>query len=176
MACLAAAALHAEAKELSTLVADQSATRISLALKAEKVLHRGKPLLLVTIRGTPFRLVDKPGGGTDTISLTDRRIAFLPVKVDCDKVTIVAGGKLHAPDAASPCIGERTIDHASAVPIFIAFAYPAPGAATLNLPVTVMDAEAPIEVRRPSQHAVRTPRTGSALAGTYALTTSILVE
>lgn len=176
---LATAAIGAGAKELSVHDAGNHLARLSLAVKAEKVVHQRKPYLLLRLQATGIRYVERPDGSFDSVSLADRRLTFLPVRVDCDAIRVAGGGKTFVPDRLSLCRGETTLRVAQAMPLFVVFAWPEPGSATVTIPVTVLEPEAPVPVsirqaRQAAAVAARLPETEK-LLGDHVLSIGLLI-
>ena len=174
---LAAAAIGAGAKELSVHDAGNRLGRLSLAVKAEKVVHQRKPYLLLRLQATGIRYVERPDGSFDSVSLAGR--TFLPVRVDCDAIRVAGGGKTFNPERLSLCRGESTLRASQAMPLFVVFPYPEPGSATVTIPVTVLEPEAPVAVsirqaREAAATAARVPATEK-LLGDHVLSVGLLV-
>lgn len=145
---LSAAIAAAQAQEMQTVDADQRMARLGLIGKAERIVHRGEPYVLVSIRAQDVRVVDRPDGKTDWQRYKDRGLAFLPVEVACDAITLAAGGRRQEAHLLSPCSGPTRIAHPFAVPLFVVFRDPGPGNAAVTIPVTVLAPERPIQTRR----------------------------
>ncbi len=149
--------------------------RSGLSLKAEAVVHRGERLLLLRIAPTGVRIVDRPDGRTEAVPLQEARLPYLPVRVECARAALRAGAKTVSPHAVSPCLDDARLGHARAIPIFIAFKYPAAGSVDVVVPVVIQERDPPIEVslRRAD---VSPPKTPAALLGPRELAARVRVD
>ena len=150
--------------------------RLGLIGKAERIVHRGEPLVLVSIRAQDVRMVDRPDGSTDWYRMKDRGLAFLPMEVACDAITLEAGGRRQQAHLLSPCSGTTRIAHPFAVPLFVVFRDPGPGGAKVTIPVTVLRPEPPIETRRNAAPQGAGPTVVQDLLGPRELVLSVLVS
>jgi hypothetical protein len=164
-ACVASAAAAGHAKNLSVEDVDRGFARLGLQVSAEKVVHRGENYLLLRIQATGVRAIDHADGRMDSVSLKDRGLAFLPVTVACDRMVLQESGKPRPPAASSPCASTERLAHPQALPVFVAFRYPAPGKASIVVPVTVTNPDPPIRVSLRNPAASSAPGVTSALLG-----------
>ena len=171
----ACAAAPAQGKDLLVDDSERACARLGLQVRAKKVVRRGKPLLLIRIDPTAVRTVARADGGTESASLADRGIAFLPVRVACDRARVQASGEAAAPHAASPCVDTAMLAHSRALPAFIAFPYPAARAVRVTVPVTVQAPAPPIATTLRSMSSAGR-RVDVALVGEYAPSVRVQIE
>ena len=167
---LAAAAALAQEPELQVTDAEGRMSRLGLVGKAQRIVHKGEPYLLVRVHSQDIRLVDLPGGRTDW-----KQASWLPLRVACDEAALVAGGSREAPLPLSLCREPVKVAAPFAVPVFLVFRYPKPGPAAVTLPVTVLPPEAAVSTRRdgPPQSAI--PESAARLLGPHELKLQVLV-
>ncbi len=164
---LAALSSSAAAKEFSVTDADNQLAKLSLFVKAERVIDRGQHYLLVKIQVADMRRVEPSGGRADTISLERNGLAFMPMQIDCDRITLRNNGKAYRPEARSLCTGPVKLDNARVPPLFVAFKHPPAGSTDIVVPVTVLPVRPSIAARDPDSRSHRVPRPAPELVGEY---------
>ena len=174
--CFAAAALASQAKDLFVDSTENRFARLNLSVRAEKVVHRGEPLLLLRIQASDYRAIDKAIGSTDSISLKDKGLAFLPMKVSCEKAVMLNNGKTYEPHASSLCSETVKLANAQAAPLFVAFKYPGKGSASVMVPVTVMEPDPPVAISIRPGPAYTQPRVTEALLGFHELSARVQID
>lgn len=167
-------AATAAAKDLAVDDAGGGFARSGLALTAEAIVHRGERLLLLRIAPTGVRIVERADGRAEAVSLADARLPYLPVRVDCGRITVRTAGGTMVPHAASPCLDEARLGHARALPAFVAFRYPAAGSVDVVVPVVIQERDPPVETTLRRVDAP--PPTPSALLGPRTLAARVRVE
>jgi hypothetical protein len=184
IASLALAASIGSAADLVTLDKGDRFAALSLAVRAEKVVHNAEPYLLIRIWTRHPEPLDFSGRPIDwlTYEQTNGR-AFLPVVIACDRVTIQARGKTFKPDAGSLCTTPATLTHPQSVPIFIAFKYPderlpngAAGSVQVTVPVTVLKPAAPVQTRLHPTPLPTSTHVNEALLGEHALSAEVFLQ
>lgn len=161
------------AADLQSTDVDYGLSRIGFQARAERVLHRGKPFLLLRLTPIPYRTIVRPNGSTDSISLEGRGTPFLPVLVSCDRMVLKFKGTGHRPDSASLCRGDTTVRSYRSSPLFVAFPYPGEGGASIEIPVVVKPPSWPIEavLKRRAE-----PAGANDLVGARTLVLSVLLD
>lgn len=172
---LAVAAACTQAADIPVLDTEQRFSRVGLQVKAENVVHRRENYLLFRIQPHGMRTIEKTGGGTETVWLKDRGLAFLRVTIRCDGMTITVGGKRDKPDTFSPCKGSAQFETADSPPVFVAFKYPANGSATLLVPITVSPPPPVVEERLVRGPSGSPGFSGKELLGEHELAVSLFV-
>ncbi len=147
--------------------ADNQLARLSLFVKAERVIDRGQHYLLVKIQAVDMRRVEPSGGRADTIALEHNGLAFMPMQIDCDRITLRNNGKAYRPEARSLCTGPVKLDNARVPPLFVAFKHPPAGSTDIVVPVTVLPVRPSIAARDPDSRSHRVPRPAPELVGEY---------
>jgi len=151
--------------------------RLGLIGKAERIVHRGEPYLLVRLSVQDVRMVDLPDGRTDWHRLKDRGLAYLPLKIACDAMTLEVDGRRQRAHELSPCREETTVPAPFSVPLFVVFRYPKAGGYRIHIPATVLPPAAPVALRRmdPPPRSVVVPRSVEALLGARELVLQVMV-
>lgn len=140
---LAAPLAGAQEPELSVHDTKGRMGRLGLIGKAERIVHKGEPYLLVRLGVQDVRTVELPGGRVDSV-----RGGFLPMRVDCDAVEMEADGARHRPLPLSLCREPVKIPAPFPVPMYFVFRYPKPGRVVVTFPVTVLPPEARVAQHR----------------------------
>lgn len=131
------------AQGLSTADPNHELARFGLGAKAERVVHRGRPYLLVTLSPTHLRMraVTRDRGVTEFVPLNDG--GFLPLEIACDGMAVEVDGQRLAPDPLSPCRRNARFVSTGSRPVFAVFPWPRPGAVRVTIPVTVLESPPP---------------------------------
>lgn len=166
-AFLAVSAASATAKEFSVIDEGARLARLSLSVKAERVVDRGEYFLLVRIKATDFRHTDLPGGRADTVSLEQRGLAFMRLQIDCDRITLRNNGQAYRPEPRSLCTGPIKLENSRVPPLFVAFRHPPAGSTDIVVPVTVLPVRPSIEARDPERRSFSVPRAAPELVGEH---------
>jgi hypothetical protein len=138
----------ATAQQTTSTDADGGMARLGMVGTAERIVHQGEPYLLVRLRVQDVRKEEKANGAPDWVRVDSRGIAFLPVTIDCDAVTMESDGVRQRTHLLSPCSGALTVEAPFAMPVFVVFRYPKSGRGTVRIPVTVRPPAPPIATRR----------------------------
>lgn len=144
----AGAAPSARAQDVSVLDAAGVAARLGVVGRAERIVHHDKPYLLVHLTIQSLRMVDLGGGRTDWVQVGEGHRSFMPLTFDCDAATLDAHGTRIQALPLSICTGTQRIDAPSALPLFLVFPLPKPGAAKFTIPVKVSPPPSPVARRR----------------------------
>lgn len=140
---LAATLAGAQEPELSVTDTQGRMGRLGVIGKAERIVHKGEPYLLVRLGVQDLRSVDLPGGRVDWV-----RGGFLPMQVACDAVEMQADGARHRPLPLSLCREPVKVSAPFPVPMYFVFRYPKPGRAVITFPVTVLPPESRVAQNR----------------------------
>lgn len=140
---LAATLAGAQEPELSVTDTQGRMGRLGMIGKAERIVHKGEPYLLVRLGVQDLRSVDLPGGRVDWV-----RGVFLPMQVGCDAVEMQADGTRHRPLPLSLCREPVKVSAPFPVPMYLVFRYPKPGRAVITIPVTVLTPEPRVAQQR----------------------------
>jgi hypothetical protein len=176
--CAALTLATAHAEELSVSAAGGQLARIGMVARAERIVHHGESYLLVRLTVQNTRMVDRPDGTTDTIRVGEGgRMRYLPVVIACDAVTMETGGRRERKHALSLCSEPAKIAVPFETPAFLVFRYPAPGSATIRIPVTVLPPGTPVQTRRDAVAPAEPARAPAydALIGERVLAVQVLV-
>ena len=181
---LALAAVVSHATDLSTVDKSDRFAKLSLAIRAEKVVHNKEAYLLIRIwprHAEPVNFSNRPHDWL-TYEASDGP-AFLPVVVACDRMTIQARGTILEPHHLSLCRTSQTFAHPQSVPLFVAFKYPdarepngAPGIVQVTVPVTVMKPAAPVQTRLHPIALPTSPNVNESLLGAHELSAEVFLQ
>lgn len=128
MAWLALGATSAAATLLYVEDFDGEFRRLGIGVRAEAVTHRGERLLLLRFEA------QAPAAPSAIVPM-----AFAPVEIACDRVTVHSEGRTRNAHADSPCALTGRLGQVKAVPVFVAFAWPPLAReARLTVPVEVL--------------------------------------
>jgi len=148
-ACLLAASVGpSHAQDISTSDTTGLGARLGVIGKAQRIVHDGKPYLLVQLTVQSARMVDRGQGRTDWVNVGEGQHSFLPLEIACDEATLDANGKRLEAHALSPCNRSMRFDAPFVSPVFLVFPLPKPGPAKFTIPVKVSPPAAPIAQRR----------------------------
>lgn len=175
VAMFAWGAAAAVAQELQTTDADGGLGRLGLVGRAERIVHRGEPRLLVRLAAQDVRRIDRDNGSADWVRLRDRGLAFLPMDIACDDAVLQVGDARLKPLPQSLCTESTRIAAPFPVPLFLVFPYPKPGAATLVVPAVVLEPATRIDTRRDAPAAAPHPGVNASLLGRHELRLQVLV-
>ncbi len=124
------------ARTLNVDDAEREFTQAGLSVRAEEVILRGERLVLVRLEG-----LTSPAGAAGVPA------TFRPVEIACDKVTLRSEGRVQLPHAASPCALTGKLGFPRAMPVFVAFAYPAATQARITVPLNLLAPPPPVQTR-----------------------------
>jgi hypothetical protein len=124
----------ARAQELSTHDADRALMALGLSAQAERIVHAGKPWLLLQLRvqDARYQAVSRGGGVTEYVAIPG---SVEPFVVDCGGVTMEAQGRTSPAEPTSPCRGLRPVPRGGVLPLYVVLPYPEPGPVWVRIPV-----------------------------------------
>lgn len=161
---LGAASLQAQ--DLPASDVDHRLMQFGVAGRAERIVHEGRPYLLVELRAGNLRQrpMDRGNGVTEYAPVRDGGPAILPLVIDCGGITMEVGGQQVPAHTLSLCRGRTSVRAGASMPLYVVFPYPEPGPVRVGIPVTVLEDSGSVRIgdARPT--------------GTHRLALSVLIQ